>query len=85
MCVTMSVRVQMSLLLVVATEVSHMVFEEAVSVWNTSMAEGKLTFPAVPRISTPLIPVVVAVVTPMTSLATFFYWKVFRTESLRWW
>ena len=73
MCVAMSVGVQMSLLLVVATQVSRMVFEEAVSVWKTSVAERKLTFLAVPRTITPLVSVVVAVVAPMTSLAIFIY------------
>ena len=85
MCAAMSVRVQMGLLLVVTTQVSHMVFEEAVSVWKTSVAEGKLTFLAGPRTIKPLVSVVVAVVAPMASLATFFYWKVLRIESFcRW-
>ena len=81
MRVAKSVRVQMSLLLVVTTQVSRMVFEEAVSVWKTSVAERKLTFLAVPKTITPLVSVVVAVVAPTTSLAIFFYWKVLRTES----
>ena len=75
MCVAMSVRVQMSLLLVVTTQVSRMVFEEAVSVWKTSVAERKLTFLAVPRTITPLLSVVVAVVAPMTILAIYFIGK----------
>ena len=61
-----------SLLLVVTTQVSRMVFEEAVSVGEASVAEGKLTFLPVPRAITPLMSVFVAVVAPTTSLATFF-------------
>ena len=66
----MSVCVEKGLLLFVTIQVPRMVFQEAVSVWETSVAEGKLTFLPVPRASH-LLCLFVAVVALTTSLVTF--------------